>query len=151
MVQEIKEEFKDYNVFLVDVCEGDAFLNEVSKITKTPIISIDTPILSAAKILANARVFISGRYHPAILSSLGGTPCVFLSSNSNKTRSVQELLQYDPIQEFSVLPNEEERKEIIKIVRKKIEEGEKLRESIKSRCLELSNQTLRQKELLKGE
>ena len=151
LVQEIKEEFKDYNVFLVDVCEGDAFLNEVSKITKTPIISIDTPILSAAKILANARVFISGRFPPAILPSLGGTPCVFLSSNSHKTRSVQELLQYDPIQEFSVLPNEEERKEIIKIARKKIEEGEKLRESIKSRCLELSNQTLRQKELLKGE
>lgn len=151
LVQEVKSEFKEYNVFLVDVCEGDAFLNEVSQNTKTPIISIDTPILAAAKILANAKVFISGRYHPAILSSLGGTPCVFMSSNSHKTKSVQELLEYDEIQEFAVLPNDEERKKIIKLAREKVEMGEELRTKIKNRCVELSKQTLMQKELLRGE
>lgn len=149
LVRDVKKEFPDLVVFLVDVCEGDNFLNEVAKNTKTPIISIDTPILSAAKILANARVYISGRYHPSILASLGGTPCVFMSSNSHKTLSIQELLDYDEIKEFSVLPNKEERDKIIKLAKSKINEGEELRNKIQSRCLELSKETLKQQELLK--
>ena len=123
LVNKVKNEFKEYNIFLVEVCEGDAFLNDVSKITNTPIIAIDTPILAVGKILANSRVFISGRYHPAILSSLGGTPCIFMSSNSHKTRSVQE----------------------------DIEKGEDLRKRIKKRCLKLSEETIKQKELLRSE
>ncbi len=149
LVTEVKEAFPDLNVFLVDVCEGDDFLNDVSKETKTPIISIDTPILSAAKILANARVYISGRYHPSILASLGGTPCVFMSSNSHKTLSVQELLKYEIIKEFNVLPDKEERKKIIELARNRINEGETLRKKIQTRCYELSEETLKQQELFK--
>ena len=149
LVKEVKEAFPDSNVFLVDVSEADHFLNDVAKNTNTPIIPIDTPILAAAKILANAQVYISGRYHPSILASLGGTPCVFMSSNSHKTKSVQELLQYEEIKEFNVLPDKEERKKIIEQAKKSVEEGEKLRNKIKARCLELSNETMRQQELLK--
>lgn len=151
LVNKVKNEFKEYNIFLVEVCEGDAFLNDVSKITNTPIIAIDTPILAVGKILANSRVFISGRYHPAILSSLGGTPCIFMSSNSHKTRSVQELLKYDEIKEYNVLPNEDEINEIIKKAREDIEKGEDLRKRIKKRCLKLSEETIKQKELLRSE
>ena len=151
LVNKVKNEFKEYNIFLVEVCEGDAFLNDVSKITNTPIIAIDTPILAVGKILANSRVFISGRYHPAILSSLGGTPCIFMSSNSHKTRSVQELLKYDEIKEYNVLPNADEINEIIKKAREDIEKGEDLRKKIKERCLELSEETIKQKELLRSE
>lgn len=149
LVSRIKEEFKNYNVFLVDVCEGDAFLHKVSRKTETPIISIDTPILSAAKILANSEIFISGRYHPAILASLGGTPCVFMSSNSHKTKSVQELLNYDVIKEHHVLPNDDEIEDIINDAKIKLKEGSKLRKKIKNRALELSNLTKKQKDLLK--
>lgn len=151
LVNKVKNEFNEYNIFLVEVCEGDAFLNDVSKITNTPIIAIDTPILAVGKILANSRVFISGRYHPAILSSLGGTPCIFMSSNSHKTRSVQELLKYDEIKEYNVLPNEDEINEIIKKAREDIEKGEDLRKRIKERCLKLSEETIKQKELLRSE
>lgn len=151
LVNEIKKSFPEYNVFLVEVCEGDAFLNDVSKATNAPVIAIDTPILAAAKILANAKIYISGRYHPAILSSLGGTPCIFMSSNSHKTKSVQELLKYDEIQEFNVLPDKEEIEKMLKLAHSKIEQGEELRNKIQKRCLELSEQTKKQKELLKGE
>ncbi|MCI8394331.1 MAG: polysaccharide pyruvyl transferase family protein [Bacilli bacterium] len=148
LVNEIKEKF-DMNVFLVEVCEGDAFLREVSKKTKTPMIPLDTPILAAAKILANARVLISGRYHPSILASLGGTPCVFMSSNSHKTKSIQELLEYENCVEFSVLPDKEEREKIIQLAEKKLALGEGLRTKIQSRAKWLSEETKKQKDLLK--
>ena len=148
IVNMTKEKFKT-NVFLVEVCEGDKFLNDVSKVTNTPIIPIDTPILSAAKILANAKLYISGRYHPSILASLGGTPCVFMSSNSHKTISVQELLQYDDIVEFSVVPTKDEIIKMLELGNKKINQGDKLRNKIKKQCKKLSMETYFQKELLK--
>lgn len=150
LVNKTKEKFKDYNVFLVEVCEGDKFLNNVAKKTNTPIISIDTPILSAAKILSKSSLYISGRYHPSIMASLGGTPCVFMSSNSHKTKSVQELLQYENIKEFSVIPDDEEIEKILNLGEQYLNEGEKIREKIKNRCKELSEETKMQKELLRG-
>jgi polysaccharide pyruvyl transferase WcaK-like protein len=42
-------------------------------------------ILQAAAILGNARAFISGRFHPSIMASLGGTPCIITESNSHKS------------------------------------------------------------------
>lgn len=148
LVNEVKKKFK-MNVYLVEVCEGDAFLRDVSKKTGVPFIPIDTPILSAAKVLANTKVFISGRYHPSILASLGGTPCVFMSSNSHKTISVQELLEYEEKREFSVLPNDKEIKEILKLAESKLKQGEALRNKIKKRCEKLSTMTKSQAELLK--
>lgn len=139
LVNALKEKIK-MNIFLVEVCEGDRFLREVSHITKTPLIPMDTPILSAAKILANAKVFVSGRYHPAILASLGGTPCVFMSSNSHKTRSIQELLKYDEIKEYSVLPTMEEINRIVNHTMKLLDGGECLRDRIKLRAYELSKE-----------
>lgn len=137
LVNAVKNSVKQ-KVYLIEVCEGDNFLREVSKITKTGLIPIDTPILSAAKILANADVYISGRYHPAILASQGGTPCVFMSSNSHKTKSLQELLQYKKIHEYYVLPSDAEINEMIKDAKDAISQGASLRESIKKRSKELS-------------
>lgn len=148
LVNDVKKTFPEMNIFLVDVCEGDHFLNDVADITNIPVVPIDTPILSAGKILANARLYISGRYHPSILASLGGTPCIFMSSNSHKTRSIQELLQYDEIKEFNVLPSEEERNEMMKLAKQRLDMGEKLRNKIKARSLELSEETLKQQELV---
>lgn len=104
LTKKVKESFPNHTIYLVDVCEGDHFFNDVGNEVGVGVISIDTPILAAAKILAKADVYISGRYHPAILASQGGTPCVFMSSNSHKTKSLQELLEYDIIHEFYVLP-----------------------------------------------
>lgn len=137
------------DIYLVEVCEGDKFLCEVAKRTKVKLIPIDTPIISAAKILSNAKVFISGRYHPAILASMGGTPCVFMGSNSHKTRSLQELLQYDFVHEYDVLPNEDEVEKMIGQAKKEIAEGEGLRERIKNRCYELRNAAMEIADLIK--
>lgn len=139
LVNRIKKEF-NYKVYLVEVCEGDSFLRNVADNTDTSLIPIDTPIISAAKILANARIFISGRYHPAILASLGGTPCVFMSSNSHKTHSLQVLLEYEDVIEYPVLPTDEDCSLIISSAKEKIAAGEALRNSIRERSLKLSNE-----------
>lgn len=124
-------------IYLVEVCEGDYFLREVASRTNTKLIPIDTPIIAAGKILANARVFISGRYHPAILASLGGTPCIFMASNSHKTTSLQELLHYKSILEYPVLPTDDEIIKIVNDAKEAINEGESLRKKIQSRTDEL--------------
>lgn len=125
------------NVFLIDVDEGDEFLHEVSKRTSTPMIAMDTPLIPAAKILANARVYISGRYHPAIMASLGGTPCVFMSSNSHKTASLQDLLQYEEVKEYNLLPDSAECDRIIDAAVQKMNQPG-LRENIQTRAYELN-------------
>lgn len=135
-------------IYIIIVDEGDEFLHQVGKRTGVPVIGMDTPLIAAAKILANARVYISGRYHPAIMASLGGTPCVFMSSNSHKTESIQELLQYDQIEEFNLLPNDEECRKIISKA-KSVMEQEELREKIFNRSKVLSREAHRLAEVIK--
>ncbi len=140
LVSVLKERF-DGKIYLVEVCEGDKFLQEVSQLANVPIISIETPIIAAAKILANASVFISGRYHPAIMASLGGTPCVFMGSNSHKTTSLQHLLQYSFIHEFNEVPTNKEIDQMIDLALSYYNQGIALRNSIKNRTLQLCNET----------
>jgi len=148
LVQRAKQEL-NMTLYLIQVCEGDSFLNEVGKRTNTFVIPMETPILAAAKILANAQIFISGRYHPAIMASLGGTPCVFMSSNSHKTLSVQNILNYRDIKEFSVIPNDEECKAILQLARKRINQGQELRCEIKDRCRTLALEAKLIKEVIR--
>lgn len=147
LVEKVKHKMK-LNTYLVEVCEGDEFLRKVSEKTNTPLIPKDTPIVAAAKILSKAEVYISGRYHPSIMASLGGTPCVFMSSNSHKTKSIQEILEYPEVSEFSVLPSNKEIDEIVDLAINRASD-KMFRKKIKKRCRILSKQTIKQKEVLK--
>jgi polysaccharide pyruvyl transferase WcaK-like protein len=119
-----------FSVYFVINSPEDKFLYQVSNTTKIPVIPVNTPILMGGSALANASLFISGRYHPSILASLGGTPCIFLGSNSHKTKSLQEVLNYPTIQEFSAFPTEDEVQEIVLLAKDKMAQGESLRNSI---------------------
>ena len=71
------------------------------------------------------------------MASLGGTPCVFMSSNSHKTGSLQDLLQYNERKEFNLLPTDEECEAIInQAILKMTQSG--LREKIQKRAYELN-------------
>jgi polysaccharide pyruvyl transferase WcaK-like protein len=89
-------------------------------------------------VLAHARLFISGRYHPSIFASLGGTPCIFLASHAHKMGSLPRLLEYDLTREFDAFPSDSEIAEIVATAQKYLERGEALRASIrqvaKRRC-----------------
>lgn len=147
IVISLKQRFKG-NIYLMEVCEGDSFLHDVSKLTDVPIVSIETPIVAAAKILANARVFISGRYHPAIMASMGGAPCVFMGSNSHKTLSLQVLLQYSNPYEYSEVPSNEDIDAMIDLTMSYIEQGESLRSIIKKRAFQLCIEAQKLKDVI---
>ncbi len=145
LARKIREELPA-SLYLIKVCEGDEFLEEVGRIVGVPVIPVEMPIVAAGKILANAEVFITGRYHPAILASLGGTPCVIMSSNSHKTLSLQDILEYkDPV-EYAVLPNHSEQEEIIAAAKRIYEIRENERRRLKNKCLELSNWSSKMRE-----
>jgi polysaccharide pyruvyl transferase WcaK-like protein len=127
------EQMKALNkkLYLVEACSGDRFVKKVSEQSGVPFIPVNIPILMAGSILANASLFISGRYHPSIFASLGGTPCIFLGSNSHKTKSLQQVLEYDKIQEFSAFPTAQECEDILYLAQDKLSQGSELRESIR--------------------
>jgi polysaccharide pyruvyl transferase WcaK-like protein len=87
--------------------------------------------LLCGAVLAHARLFISGRYHPSILASLGGTPCIFLGSHAHKMGSLSMVLEYERHREFDAFPDDAEIAEIISTAQKYLDGGETLRARIR--------------------
>lgn len=78
---------------------GDRWMLEIAEEMEVPSVEPTIPLSAGVALLAHAACFVSGRYHPSIMASLAGTPCVFMSSNSHKTLSLQELLDVaDPVE-----------------------------------------------------
>lgn len=129
-----------YPVYVTQNCAGDQFLQEVARMSGCGIVPWNTPIMMAGAILANARVFISGRFHAAIFASLGGTPCVFLDAHSHKMASLQRTLEYDTQKQFSAMPVKRDIDEIAAMSEQYIGGGSPLREKLKvvvaKRCTE---------------
>jgi polysaccharide pyruvyl transferase WcaK-like protein len=127
-----------YRIFLTENDLPDSFLHKVAADKGVGIVPASTSILMCGAVLAKARLFISGRYHPSIFASLGGTPCIFLGTDSHKTASLSRLLDYDVHRQFSSLPEDSEIGDIVLLARDYLEQGEALRSRIrdaaKSRC-----------------
>lgn len=107
LVRALKENTHD-EIYLVQVCGGDAFLEKVAKMTDTIFVPVHISIISGLNLLAHAKLYISGRYHPSIMASLGGAPCIFLGSNSHKNIGLQEMLGYDSPKEYHACPTRED-------------------------------------------
>jgi polysaccharide pyruvyl transferase WcaK-like protein len=135
----IRDHFK-MDVYLTPACRGDRYLFEVATRTSLPIIPAEVPIMTAGAILAKAQVYVTGRYHPAILASLGGTSTVFLGADSHKTHSLQDLLEYADPKTFPALPRPEDIKAIIGQIEIQLSQatgdGERIREAAKRRATE---------------
>lgn len=129
----------------------DEFLEEVAERTGAGFVPLMTPIYAAFAILAGARLFVSGRYHPSILASLGGTPCVFLGSTAHKMSSLQSLLEYPTQRCFSAFPNDAEVEEICSLGQSYVAAGEDLRHSIAAVASRLSRTAETLPQLLVGE
>lgn len=129
LVDEIKQ--LGYRVYLVENDLPDSFLQRVASEKGLGIVPADVPILSGGAVLAHARLFISGRYHPSIFASLGGTPCIFLCSHAHKMGSLSRVLQYDVNRQFSAFPSDSDIAEILSTARSYLDEGETLRARIR--------------------
>jgi polysaccharide pyruvyl transferase WcaK-like protein len=121
-----------YQVILTENDAPDSFLQRVGQEKKVGVIPVDTPILMGGAALANARLFISGRYHPSIFAALGGTPCVFLGSHAHKMGSLARVLEYDDARPFDAFPDGPEISRIVSAGRNGLEQGEALRHRIKT-------------------
>jgi polysaccharide pyruvyl transferase WcaK-like protein len=118
-------------VYLTENDAPDAFLREVARRTGVGFVPANAPIVSCGAILAHARLFISGRYHPSILASLGGTPCIFLGSQAHKMGSLSRVLEYEVHQQFNVFPGDADIAAILNAARHYLEQGEGMRERIR--------------------
>ncbi|MBL7950723.1 MAG: polysaccharide pyruvyl transferase family protein [Flavobacteriales bacterium] len=95
-------------VYMVETCHGDGFLRHAARRAGVTLVPKETPVLAAGGLLAGAQLYITGRYHPAIMASSTGVPSIFMASNSHKTRTVQALLGYEDPMEFSACPSDTE-------------------------------------------
>lgn len=129
-------------VYLIQTCVGDSFLQDVSNITNVPLLPVRVPILLGGAVLANARVFISGRFHPSIFASLGGTPCIFLGSNSHKTLSLQQVLEYDAVKEFPVIPKADDIEGIYHMAQEILKRGDEIRSRIRAVSKKLGEEAI---------
>jgi polysaccharide pyruvyl transferase WcaK-like protein len=129
LAEKIKE--LGFRVYLTENDTPDSFLHKVAEETSVGIVPVDAPILLSGAVLAHARLFISGRYHPSIFAALGGTPCIFLGSHAHKMQSISRLLEYEMYREFSGVPGELEIDEIALLARDYLSQGDSLRARIK--------------------
>jgi polysaccharide pyruvyl transferase WcaK-like protein len=132
----------------------DSFLRRIAKDKGIGLVPVNTPIVAAAAVLAHARLFISGRYHPSIMASLGGTPCIFLGSHAHKMESLARLLEYGDRGQFGGFPSDQEIAAIVSLAEDYLAQGESLRERIRRvaqfHCAEVSKLPARLKQALVG-
>jgi polysaccharide pyruvyl transferase WcaK-like protein len=89
--------------------------------------SAQIPLASGLLLLAHAACFISGRYHPSIMASLGGTPCIWMTSNSHKTLSVQYVLGEEEPREYPFFTQMAEPESLIAAISDRVAKSEALR------------------------
>jgi len=122
----------NHAVYLTQNDGPDAFLEEVAERTGAGFVPLHTPIFAAAGVLARARLFVSGRYHPAIMASLGGTPSIFLGSTAHKMASLQQLLGYEHPRTFGAFPTDEEIAAIVELSRDYLRAGNPMRSQVEA-------------------
>jgi len=149
LVEHLKE--LDPRVYLVPTGAGDRFLYDVAEKTGVPIVPTEVPILMGGAILANARLFVTGRYHPSIMAAAGGTPCVFLGADSHKTRSLQRMLGYEDPHVFSAIPSPDEHDDLLARGRELLQGGQPVRDRIQREAQARAEETEELATLINGE
>lgn len=89
------------DIVLISTAKQDNWLSNIAKEFNLLFVDSNIPIRLGYSILKNSDLLISGRFHPSIMASIGGTPCIFMNSNSHKTESLQTELEYDNVKIFN--------------------------------------------------
>jgi polysaccharide pyruvyl transferase WcaK-like protein len=136
-------------VYLTENDLPDSFLKRVARERNVGIVPANAPIHLCGAVLANARLFISGRYHPSIFASLGGTPCIFLGSHAHKMSSLSRVLKYEEHRQFSGFPSDSDVAEIVSMARQYLDRGETLRAQIRQAAELRSDESIQLPNFLK--
>ena len=129
LVDELKK--LGYAVYLTENDSPDSFLRQVAREKGIGLVPANAPILMGGAVLAHARLFISGRYHPTIFATLGGTPCIFLASHAHKMASLAQFLEYEAPRQFGAFPDDREVRQIGELAQSYLERGESLRAKLR--------------------
>ncbi len=121
-------------VVLQPACNGDSFLEAVARETGAPLFPIASPIRAHVALLGEASLYVSGRWHPSIMAALGGTPCVFMGSNSHKMIALQHQLGYADPHEYDPWPSAADSAAMAAEASELLARGAALRRSIRQRA-----------------
>jgi hypothetical protein len=81
---------------------GDELLKPLCEQMDVPFVPSTANLFAGTGLLAGARAFVGGRYHPAVLASLGGTPCTFLQCATRSADRLLNVLDHDVKEAFPV-------------------------------------------------
>lgn len=104
------------NILLVVTAEADEkLLVKIAEELQLPIAGLHTSIPHSIALVANADVYIGGRYHPTVFAAKGGVPIIPFKPNTHKIEGVLELLELD-IEEFDPFEIKENIPDILSLV-----------------------------------
>jgi exopolysaccharide biosynthesis predicted pyruvyltransferase EpsI len=89
-------------VALISTCDGDRWLEDLAKDLGVYHVPADISSKKFIDVFKKVKIFISGRFHPSIMASTLGIPCIFFESNSHKTMSLQKDLKYKDIKVYKM-------------------------------------------------
>jgi len=114
----IKELIKSKNkVLLIETCSADRWLRDLAEEFDLEYVPANLNSNKFAVVLEKLNIFISGRFHPSILASVFGIPCIFFESNSHKTLALQKMLGYENPKSFEFPLSDRSVNEILRKVR----------------------------------
>ncbi len=118
---------------IVVVSDGrDTFLEDTACDLGLGIVPLRTPIYLAAAIVSRARLFVSGRYHPTIMASLGGTPSIFLATGAHKMHSLATVLDYPDEEIFPADLSAADVSRVCSLARERLAAGDSLRTRVEA-------------------
>jgi polysaccharide pyruvyl transferase WcaK-like protein len=113
------------------------FLVKVAQEIKVPYLGTTTPTYQAIDVLANASLYIGGRWHPSIMALTGGTPIISLSANTKyKSQGILRLVDLEqPNFDFFEVENNIE--DIVELAQSYLEKEDDLRSHLLCKATEL--------------
>ncbi len=130
---------RDLEPVLVAKDESDQFLRNVAQRTGTPFFGAEHTHDELTALLEKSRLFISGRYHPNILSAMAGCPFLPLTANSHKIEGLCELLEYPLQRAFEFFDLRQQMPELLSGVESLLCDDQ-LRQRLPMRVAELAEQ-----------
>jgi polysaccharide pyruvyl transferase WcaK-like protein len=123
---------------LVAKDQSDQFLREVAGETGAALFGPERSYQELYFLLARSQLFVSGRYHPIILSALAGCPFLPLSANTHKIDGLCELLEYPLRRPFDFLDLRAELPGLMKTARGLLVGDGRMRSQLRTRALQLA-------------